>query len=87
VATPNEPIKSKINEKIASRRSADFLTCDTRFDYIVCSIKESNNLVGMTIDELQSNLLMHEQRMKGHIEKEQILKVTSGEKFEAREDD
>jgi hypothetical protein len=58
-----------------------------RFDYIVCSIKESNNLVGMTIDELQSNLLMHEQRMKGHTEKEQILKVTSGEKFEAREDD
>jgi hypothetical protein len=58
-----------------------------RFDYVVCSIKESNNLVEMTIDELQSNLLMHEQRMKGHTEKEQILKVTSGEKFEAREDD
>jgi hypothetical protein len=58
-----------------------------RFDYVVCSIKESNNLVEMTIDELQSNLLMHEQRMKGHTEKAQFLKVTSGEKFEAREDD
>jgi hypothetical protein len=41
----------------------------------------------MTIDELQSNLLVHEQRMKGHKEEEQVLKVTGGEKFEAREED
>jgi hypothetical protein len=54
----------------------------TKFDYVVCSIKESNNLAEMTIDELQSSLLVHEQRMKGHKEEEQVLKVMS----EARED-
>lgn len=30
-------------------------------DYVVCSIQESNNLTTMTIDELQSSLLVHEQ--------------------------
>jgi hypothetical protein len=35
-----------------------------RFDYVVCSIEESNNLTVMTIDELQSSLLVYEQRMK-----------------------
>jgi len=54
----------------------------TKFDYFVCSIEESNNLAEMTIDELQSSLLVHEQRMKGHKEEEQVLKVMS----EARED-
>jgi transposase InsO family protein len=54
-----------------------------KFDYVVCSIEEPNNLAEMTIDELQSSLLVHEQRMKGHKEEEQVLKVMS----EAREDD
>ena len=57
------------------------------FDYVVCSIEESNNLTVMTIDKLQSNLLVYEQRLKGHKKEEQVLKVTGGEKFEAREDD
>ena len=30
------------------------------FDYVVCSIEESNNVDTMTIDELQSSLLVHE---------------------------
>jgi len=38
----------------------------SRFDYVVCSVEESNNLDRLTIDELQSSLLVHEQRMKGH---------------------
>jgi RNase H-fold protein (predicted Holliday junction resolvase) len=38
----------------------------SRFDYVVCSVEESNNLDTLTIDELQSNLLVHEQRMNGH---------------------
>ena len=33
----------------------------TKFDYVVCSIEESNNLAEMTIDELQSSVLVHEQ--------------------------
>ena len=36
-----------------------------KFDYVVCSVEESNNLDTLTIDELQSSLLVHEQRMKG----------------------
>jgi hypothetical protein len=58
-----------------------------RFDYIVYSIEEPNNLAEMTIDELQSSLLVHEQRIKGHTDKEQVFKVISGKKFEEREDD
>ena len=38
----------------------------SKFDYVVCSIEESNNLDTLTIDELQSSLLVHEQRMNGH---------------------
>ena len=37
-----------------------------KFDYVVCSIEESNNVDTMTIDELQSSLLVHEQRMNCH---------------------
>ena len=34
----------------------------------------------MTIDELQSSLLVHEQRMKNQVEEEQVLKVTYEER-------
>jgi len=49
----------------------------SRFDYVVCSVEESNNLDTLTIDELQSSLLVPEQRMNGHGGDEQALKVTS----------
>ncbi|KAI9157856.1 hypothetical protein LWI28_029133 [Acer negundo] len=48
----------------------------SRFDYVVCSVEESNNLDTLTIDELQSSLLVHEQRMNGRRGDEQALKVT-----------
>ena len=51
----------------------------SKFDYVVCSIEESNNLTTMTINELQSSLLVHEQRMLAHGVgggDEQVLKVT-----------
>nr|DAD19456.1 TPA_asm: hypothetical protein HUJ06_020919 [Nelumbo nucifera] len=38
----------------------------SRFDYVVCSIEESNDLSKLTIDELQSSLLVHKQRMNSH---------------------
>lgn len=56
-----------------------------RFNYVVCSIEESNDLTTMSIDELQSSLLVHEQRMRGHLEEEHALKISSNEhRFEGR---
>lgn len=37
-----------------------------RFNYVLCSVVESNDLSQLTIDELQSSLLVHEQRMNSH---------------------
>ncbi|KAL6209967.1 hypothetical protein ACLB2K_020905 [Fragaria x ananassa] len=58
-----------------------------KFDYVVFSIIELNNTTTMSIDDLQSSLLVHEQRMRGYKEEEQALKVTSGDKPRAREFD
>ena len=59
-------------------------TMTSRFDYVVCSIEESNNLDTLTIDELQSSLLVHEQRIKRHGGDEQALKVTFDDKSGGR---
>jgi len=50
-----------------------------QFDYVVAAIEESRDHNAMTIDELQSSLLVHEQRMNSHIREEQVLKVTLDE--------
>jgi hypothetical protein len=52
----------------------------SEFNYVVCSIEESNDVTTLTIDELQSSLLVHEQIMNGTQEKddEQALKMTNG---------
>jgi RNase H-fold protein (predicted Holliday junction resolvase) len=49
-----------------------------RFNYVVCAIEESNDVSTMTVDELQSSLLVHEQRMRSQREEEQALKITNG---------
>lgn len=36
----------------------------TKFNYVVCSIEESNDVTTLSIDELQGSLLINEQRMK-----------------------
>ncbi|ONH89622.1 hypothetical protein PRUPE_8G004800 [Prunus persica] len=46
-----------------------------KFDYVVCSIEASKDLDNLSIDELQSSLLVHEQRMNGHAMEEQAWKV------------
>lgn len=49
----------------------------SRFDYVVCSVEESNDLSALTIDELQSSLLVHEQRLNRHsYGDEQALNIT-----------
>ncbi|XP_024171544.1 uncharacterized protein LOC112177486 [Rosa chinensis] len=53
----------------------------SKFDYVVCSVEECNNLETLTIDELHSSLLVHEQRMNGHGKEEQAVKVSHEEKF------
>nr|XP_034893821.1 uncharacterized protein LOC118033088 [Populus alba] len=50
----------------------------SKYDYVVCSIEESNDLDTMSIDELQSNLLVHEQRISRHVNDEQALQITHG---------
>ena len=45
-----------------------------KFDYVMCSIEESKDTDTLTIDELQSSLLVHEQHMSYHIEEEHALK-------------
>ena len=52
---------------------------------ILCSIEESNDLDSLSIDELQSSLLVHEQCMNDHVcEEEHALKVTHDGNFGSR---
>lgn len=49
-----------------------------KFDYVVCSIEESKDINTLTIDELQSSLLVHAQHMSSHVEEKQALQVIHG---------
>jgi len=51
-----------------------------KFNYVVCSIEESNDLSVLSIDELHGSLLVHEQRMQGQQIEEQVLKVAYDER-------
>lgn len=51
------------------------------FNYIVCSIEESNDLSHLSIDELHGSLLVHEQRMQGQQEEEHVLKVAQEDRY------
>ena len=46
------------------------------FNFVVCSIEEANDVGLLSIDELQSSLLVHEQKINQQ-EKEQALKALS----------
>ncbi|KAB2600417.1 hypothetical protein D8674_010688 [Pyrus ussuriensis x Pyrus communis] len=50
----------------------------SKFDYVFCSIEESNDLDTLSIDELQSSLLVHKQKISRHVTDEQALQVTYG---------
>ncbi|XP_020264219.1 uncharacterized protein LOC109840117 [Asparagus officinalis] len=65
----------KMNQTVIIEKILRSMT--SKFDYVVCSVEESNDLDTLTIDELQSSLLVHEQRMNGHRSgEEQVLKVS-----------
>ena len=53
----------------------------TKFDYVVCSIEESNNIDELSIDELQSSLLVHEQRVNRTTSEEHALKISTNDEF------
>ena len=46
-----------------------------KFNYVVCSIEESKDIDLLSIDELQSSLIVHEQKFHRHKGEEQALKV------------
>ncbi|XP_014490824.1 uncharacterized protein LOC106753519 [Vigna radiata var. radiata] len=48
----------------------------SKFDYVVSSIEESKDTDTLTIDELQSSLLVHELRMTSHVEEVHALQIT-----------
>ncbi|XP_022930123.1 uncharacterized protein LOC111436616 [Cucurbita moschata] len=56
----------------------------SKLDYVVCSIEVSKDIDTLTIDELQSSLLVHEQCMRSHINEEHSLKVTNGDQSGGR---
>lgn len=58
----------KIVEKILRTLTDDF-------NFIVCSIEESKDIDQLTVDELQSSLLVHEQKLRRKGDGEQVLKV------------
>lgn len=47
-----------------------------KFNYIVCSIEESKNIDQLSIDELESSLIVHEQKFHRNNGEEQALKIT-----------
>ncbi|GAA0151401.1 hypothetical protein LIER_10128 [Lithospermum erythrorhizon] len=61
---------SKINEKILR-------TLTDQFTYVVVSIEEAKDIENMTVDELRSTLVIHEQKFnrKNREEEDQVLKV------------
>ncbi|KAM7502462.1 hypothetical protein LguiB_001366 [Lonicera macranthoides] len=50
-------------------------TLTEKYNYIVCSIEESKDIDSLSVDALQSSLLVHEQKFKKNSGEEQALKV------------
>ncbi|XP_022883194.1 uncharacterized protein LOC111399946 [Olea europaea var. sylvestris] len=55
-----------------------------KFNYVVCSIEESKGIDQLSINELQSSLIVHEQKFQRHTGEEQALKISYEDKFGAR---
>lgn len=55
-----------------------------KFNYIVCWIEESKDIDALTVDELQSSLIAHEQKFNMNNIDEQAWKVTLDEMYGGR---
>jgi hypothetical protein len=51
-------------------------TLTEKFNYIVCCIEESKDIDKLSVDDLQSSLIVHEQKFRKNHSEEQVLKVT-----------
>ncbi|GKU97396.1 hypothetical protein SLEP1_g10545 [Rubroshorea leprosula] len=52
------------------------LSMTTKFNYVVCSIEESNNIEARSLDELQNSLLVHEQKINHQDKQEQAVQIS-----------
>ena len=50
-------------------------TLTEKFNYIVCYIEESKDIDNCSVDELQSSLIVHEQKFWKNSGEEQVLKI------------
>ncbi|CAM8965989.1 unnamed protein product [Rhodiola kirilowii] len=58
-------------------------TLTDNFNYVVCSIEESKDINKLSVDELQSTLLVHEQKVRKSVTDEHVLQVNY-ENYSAR---
>ena len=49
----------------------------SKFNYVVCSIKESKDIDELSIDELQGSLLVYDQKFSREDKEEQALKAST----------
>lgn len=55
-----------------------------QYNFIVCSIEESRDIESLTVDELQSSLVVHEQKFRKKDVEEHALKISSEERLTTR---
>ncbi|GKU96986.1 hypothetical protein SLEP1_g10166 [Rubroshorea leprosula] len=48
----------------------------TKFNYVVCSIEESNDIEALSLDELQNSLLIHERKINRQDKQEQAVQIS-----------
>ncbi|XP_020206363.1 uncharacterized protein LOC109791476 [Cajanus cajan] len=67
----------KLEDVVVVEEILRSMTCKS--DYVVCSIEELNDIDSLSINALQSSLLVHEQRMTCYVVDEQAFKITTHE--------
>ena len=78
IAKSMKAVGERMEESVITAKILWSMT--TKFNYVICLFEESNNMNTMTIDELQSSLLVHEQRMTCSVEEEQVMQTVFDEK-------